>query len=118
MKQENVIQAKSEDFALRICKLNNYLVQDKKEKVISKQILRSGTSIGANIAEGLFAESTDDFIHKLKISRKEASETKYWLKLLFRSGLISENQFQSINKDCEELLRILSKIILSTEASK
>ncbi len=114
MKDENTIQLKTEDFAIRICKLFEFL-KEKKENVISKQILRSGTSIGANVAEAVYAESNEDFIHKLKISRKEANETSYWLKLLFRTDKLSATEYNSINSDCQQLIKILSSIILSCE---
>ena len=118
MKDENPIQTKSEDFAIRICKLYEFLKGQKKENVISKQILRSGTSVGANVAEALYAESNDDFIHKLKIARKEANETRYWLRLLYRTDKLSEVEYNSINADCQELIKILSSIILSSEKKK
>lgn len=101
---------KSEDFALRIIKLYSFL-KEKGEYVMSKQILRSGTSIGANIAESIYAESTDDLIHKLHISIKEASETAYWLRLLHRSQYIEGNLYESLQKDCQELIKILTAII-------
>ena len=85
---------------------------------MSKQILRSGTSIGANIAESICAESPDDFIHKLAIAQKEASETRYWLKLLYRSDFITEKQFNSIDLDCRELLNIISAIIVEMKNSQ
>lgn len=115
MKEANPVQSKSEDFAIRVCKLYEFLKGQKKETVISKQILRSGTSIGANIAEALYAESNDDFIHKLKIARKEANETSYWLKLLYKTDKLSEIEYNSINADCQELIKILSSIILTSE---
>ena len=85
---------------------------------MSKQILRSGTSIGANIAESICAESPDDFIHKLAIAQKEASETRYWLKLLYRSDFITEKQFNAIDLDCRELLNIISAIIVKMKNSQ
>lgn len=101
---------KSEAFALRIVRLYSYL-RDKSEFVMSNQILRAGTSIGANIAESLYAESKDDMIHKLAISLKEASETRYWLKLLHKSEYIEDRLFHSLLDDCEELIKILTSII-------
>lgn len=94
---------KAEDFALRIIKLHSYL-KENGEYVMSKQILRSGTSIGANIAESIYAESTDDLIHKLHISIKEASETSYWLRLLHRSEYVDKKLYESLQNDCQELL--------------
>ncbi len=115
---EDIKVIKSEEFALRIIKLYRYLVSTQKEFVMSKQILRSGTSIGANIAEAICAESADDFIHKLAIAQKEASETGYWLKLLYKSDFITEQQFNSINQDCSELLNIISAIIIKLKKSQ
>ena len=112
MVDNNVIKQKSKAFALRIINMYKYLSQ-KNEFVMSKQILRSGTSIGANVAESIRAESTADFVHKLSISRKEAEETLYWLELLYESDYIDKEVFVSIQSDCDELLRILTSIILS-----
>lgn len=115
MKEDNMVMSKAEDFAIRICNLYSYLSETKKERTLSNQILRSGTSIGANIAEAVYAESPDDFTHKLKISRKEANETRYWLKLLFRSNKINETEYVSMLADCETLIKLLSKIILTCQ---
>lgn len=103
----------SEQFALKIVECYNFLCKEKKEFTMSKQLLRSGTSIGANIAESLYAESDADFIHKLKIAQKEASETRFWLRLVFRSGYLQESQYNILKKDCDALLRIVSSIIRS-----
>ncbi len=102
---------KSEAFSLRIIELYKFLIAEKKEYVISNQILRSGTSIGANIVESEYSESKSDFIHKLTISQKEAGETLYWLRLLGKSGFISKVLYESLYSDCEELLKILTAII-------
>ena len=99
-------------FAIRIVNLYKYLCEGN-EFVMSKQILRSGTSVGANISESLRAESDNDFVHKLSISRKEAEETLYWLELLQRTDYITKEQFYSMQADCEELLKLLTSIILS-----
>lgn len=93
--RENILRTKSFDFALRIIKLFQYLSEDKKEYVLSKQLLRSGTSIGANIRESEHAQSRADFIHKLSISLKEANETDYWIELLFKSGYLEEKEYKS-----------------------
>jgi four helix bundle protein len=106
----NPAQVKSYSFALRIIKLYQFLCETKKEFVISKQILRSGTSIGANIEEALGGHSSRDFSAKISISYKEARETYYWLRLMHDSGFIDDKQFESIKEDCEELLRILGTI--------
>ena len=107
---ENVIEIKSFDFAIRIVNLYKYLTGIKKEYVLSKQLLRSGTSIGANVAESQCAISKNDFIAKLYISLKESNETLYWLRLLQRTQYINNKQYESIYKDCEELKRMLVSI--------
>ena len=109
----NVIREKSINFAIRIVNLYKFLQQE--EFVMSKQILRSGTSIGANIAEAHRAESDNDFIHKLSISRKETEETLYWLELLFKTGYIKEDGYRSLKSDCEEIIKLLTSIIKSTK---
>ena len=115
MKTENIIVDKSKAFAVRIVKLYKYLCEEKKEFVLSKQLLRSGTSIGANVKEAIRGQSKDDFAHKLNISLKEASETEYWLELLFETEYITKQQFNSIITDCTELIKILTSIIKSTK---
>ena len=114
MKTENIIVDKSKAFAVRIVRLFQYLCDEKKEYVLSKQILRSGTSIGANVKEAVRGQSKDDFTHKMNISLKEASETEYWLELLFETEYITEQQFESIVTDCRELIKILTAIIKSS----
>ena len=113
----NHVQQKSKQFALRIIKLYSYLKEDKGEYVMSKQMLRSGTSIGANIAEAECGISKDDFLAKYYISFKECSETKYWLELLHESGFISDREFESIYADCIELLKLLTSITKTTRES-
>jgi four helix bundle protein len=113
--KENVVKNKSFDFALRIVKLYQYLAETKKEFILSKQLLRSGTSIGANIRESEQSQSKADFIHKLSISLKEANETEYWIELLYRSNYIDENQFLSINTDVVEIMKLLTSIIKTTK---
>ncbi|MGZ5220156.1 MAG: four helix bundle protein [Chitinophagaceae bacterium] len=112
--KENVIVEKSYAFALAIVQLYKHLVE-KKEYVLSKQILRSGTSIGANINEAISGESKRDFIHKLGIAVKEARESNYWLKLLKDSEYITIDDFNSLNNSCDELIKILNSIILTTK---
>ena len=92
------------------------MCSEKQEFVLSKQILRSGTSIGANIAEAFYAESDMDFVHKLSISQKEAGETIYWLELLHDSDFISDIEFESINKDAEEMIKLLTSSIKTVKA--
>jgi four helix bundle protein len=116
--KDNVIRVKSYDFAVRIIKLNRYLVKNKKDFVLSKQLLRAGTSIGANVEEASGAQSTKDFIAKLYIALKEARETNYWLRLMKDTGYIDAKEFDSINDDCSELLKILNSIIITTKSNK
>ncbi len=110
MNENNLIVVKSKDFALRIIRLYQYLCSEKQEYVLSKQILRSGTSIGANVKEAIRGQSKADFYFKLSISLKEASETEYWLELLHESGYIGEIQFDSIYNDCQEVIKLLVAI--------
>ena len=108
--KENTVMRKSFAFSVRIVNLQKYLVEQKKEYVVSRQICKSGTSIGANIAEAQRAQSTADFVSKLKIALKEASETQYWLQLLHETGYITQKEFESIHNDLVEILRILTAI--------
>jgi len=109
----NILQEKSFKFAIRIVNLYKFLCEEKKEFVISKQVLRSGTSIGANIEEGIGGQSEKDFLSKLNISYKETRETIYWLKLLLATDYLIKEQADSIIFDAEELCKILAKIILT-----
>jgi four helix bundle protein len=113
--KENIIKNKSFDFALRIVKLYQHLTESKREFVLSKQLLRSGTSIGALVRESEHAESKADFIHKLSISLKEANESDYWLELLFKSNYIDEREYNSIKIDLEEILKLLVSIIKTSK---
>ena len=108
--KESIVQAKSYKFALRIVKLYLHLTKEKKEFELSKQILRSGTSIGANIEEAQGGQTDKDFLYKISIAYKETRETHYWLRLLKESGIINEKLFDSFIKDCNELLKIIGKI--------
>ena len=103
----NPLKTKSYAFALRIVNLYKYLVDEPREYVLSKQVLRSGTSIGANVAEANRGQSKSDFVHKLSIALKEADETEYWLSLLKDSGFITESQSEPLIADCNELQRML-----------
>ena len=109
--KESILREKSYQFALRIIKLYKYIVADKNEYVLSKQILRSGTSIGANIEEANQGQSKADFIHKLSIAQKEAFETDYWLRLLRDSEYLTGAQADSLLNDCRELERLLTTSI-------
>lgn len=105
--KENIALEKSKTFAVRIVNLYRFLCDTKKEYVLSKQLLRSGTSIGANLSESTCAISKKDFASKIYIALKECSETAYWLELLYKTEYLSEDQYQSIDSDCRELLKIL-----------
>ncbi|MEN9447994.1 MAG: hypothetical protein RJA25_1284 [Bacteroidota bacterium] len=104
---KSILKNKSYQFAIRIVKLSQFLQTDKKEFVLSKQILRSGTAIGALIREGEFAQSKADFIHKLHISLKEANETEYWLSILFDTNYLEIKLFESLQTECKELIAML-----------
>ena len=108
--KENIIKSKSFAFSVRIVNLHRYLSERKNEYVISKQIYKSGTSIGANIAEAQRAQSTADFVSKMKIALKEANETQYWLQLLHETKHLTDEEFTSIHGDLVEILKILTAI--------
>ena len=112
----SILKSKSYDFALRTVKLFKYLADEKKEFVLSKQILRSGTSVGANIEEAYQGESKADFIHKLAIANKEAFETHYWIRLLRDSGYLEEKFAESLLSDCDELQKLLISTIKTTKS--
>ena len=115
---DNASVDKSFDFAIRIVNLYKYLSQEKKEYVLSKQLLRCGTSIGANISEAQRAQSKADFTSKMSIALKEAIETQYWLRLLYKTDYLTEIQFKSLNKDISELLSILISICKTSNSNK
>lgn len=114
-KKPNVVRDKSFAFAVRIVNLYKHLCFDKKEFVLSKQLLRSGTSVGANIREAVNAESKKDFIHKLAIAQKECDESIYWLELLKETKYIDVNEFESLENEATELLKIIKSIIITTK---
>ena len=114
-KSDNVILNKSFKLAVRIVKLYKYLVENKKEFVISKQLLRSGTSIGANTREAVAGVSKADFRNKISIAHKEASETEYWLELLKESEYLNQEEYISIYQETQEVNKILAKILISTK---
>lgn len=116
--KDNILLSKSYNFALRTVKLSRYLVNEKKEFVLSKQILRSGTAIGANIEEAHQGESTADFIHKLSIANKEAFETNYWLRLLRDSEILVSKIADSLLVDCNELQKILVSSIKTAKRKR
>ena len=115
MKADNQIVLDSKAFAIRIIKLYKYLSEEKKEFVMSKQILRSGTSVGANISESIFAQSRMDFVSKMSIALKEASETKYWLDLLMETEYITKMQYESIADVISKIIGTLVNIVNSTK---
>lgn len=111
---ENIIEKKSFDFAIRIVNLYKFLCNTRKEYVLSKQLLRSGTSIGANVAEAQQAQSKADFISKISIALKETTETKYWLRLLNATDYLNDNELKTILADCVEIEKILTSIAKSS----
>lgn len=116
--KENVIKNKSFAFALRIVKLYQYLQSDKREFVLSKQLLRSGTAVGALVREAEQAESKSDFIHKMAIAQKEANETDYWIELLFQSTYLDESQYKSIIAHVVEIKKLLASIIITAKENR
>ncbi len=116
--KKSIIKDKSFLFAKRIIKLYHYLIENKKEYVISKQLLRSGTAVGALVREAQNAESKADFIHKLGIAQKECDESLYWLELLIESGFLTKKEFESINKEASDLLKMIRSAILTSKSRK
>ena len=115
MRENNQVVLKSKAFAIRIIRLYQYLTEEKMEYILSKQILRSGTSIGANIRESVRAQSTADFLSKMQISLKEASETEYWLELLMETDFITDKAGKSLLADCEELIKLIVAIVKTSK---
>ena len=114
---ENIIEIKSFDYAVRIVNLYRYLTEEKKEVVLSKQLLRSGTSIGANVAEAERGQTKPDFNAKMNVALKEANETYYWLRLLYKTGYINEKEFESIKEDTKVIIAILMSICKKTNSN-
>ncbi len=115
--RENIVKNKSFTFAIRVVKLYQFLVENKKEYVLSKQLLRSGTSVGAMVREAEHAESKADFKHKMAIAQKEINESIYWLELLKETDYLSNEQFESINNDAIEIIKLITSIIKSAKAN-
>ena len=113
----NTIEVKSYDFAIRIVNLHKYLNRQKEIHSLSNQMLRSGTAIGALIQEAVHAQSKADFLNKMNVSLKEANETMYWIRLLHSTHYLKDNEFASIHKDCEEIVKLLASIVKTTKAS-
>ena len=109
--KENVVKSKSFEFAKRIVKLYNYLCDNKKEFVMSKQLLRCGTSVGANIYEAERGVSKKDFANKMSIAQKESNESMYWIELLYATGYLQEKEYMSLKKECDEISRLLAAIV-------
>ena len=118
MKTDNVVAERSMEFAVRIVRLYKYLREEKQEFVLSKQLLRSGTSIGANVQEALRGQSRKDFVSKMNIALKEVAETEYWIELLHRTDYINKVEFDSIFKDCKEITKILMSIVKTTNTTE
>lgn len=117
MMKENIVKDKSFAFAIRIVKLYQYLQDSKKEFVLSKQLLRSGTSIGAMVRESEFAETKKDFIHKLSIAQKETTEAIYWIELLQSTEYLTNEQFESIHSDAVEIIKLITSIIKTSKSN-
>ena len=115
--RENIVKNKSFGFAIRIVKLYQFLCEHQKEYVLSKQLLRSGTSVGAMIREAEHAETKKDFIHKMAIAQKEINETIYWLELLKETRYLNQEQFLSMNTDAAEIIKLITSIIKNTKAN-
>ena len=115
--KHNTVLDKSKAFAARIVAMYRYLQDTKREHTMSHQVLNSGTSIGANISEAVNGQSRKDFLSKMNIALKEASETEYWLTLLHNTGYLSETQYRSIHTDCIELVKLLTSIVKTTKYS-
>ncbi len=114
--EQGITAEKSLNFAVRIVNVRKYLVAEKNEYIMSKQLMRCGTSIGANVAEAQRGQSTADFTAKMCVALKEANETEYWLKLLYRTEYLTQEQHQSLDEDLHELLRLLTAICKKTNA--
>lgn len=114
--KESIVATKSVEFALNVISMAKELVNDKKEFVLSRQVVKSGTAIGALIREAEHAESKADFLHKMNIALKEANETLYWLELLVKSLYLTQEEYEKLNQNCEELVRMLASIVKTTKS--
>lgn len=115
--KENIVRNKSFAFSVRIVKLYQYLCEHKKEFVLSKQLLRSGTSVGAMVREAEHAETKKDFVHKMAIAQKEINETIYWLELIEATNYLTKKQFESVNADAVEIIKLITTIIKTTKTN-
>jgi four helix bundle protein len=118
MKKEVILKTKSFAFAVRVTRLYKYIQENKQEYILNKQLLRSGTAIGALVREAQNAESTADFIHKLAIAQKECDETMYWLELLKQTDYISKKEFESMNNDAVELLKMIRSAVITVKKTQ
>ena len=116
--RESITAEKSLDFAVRIVNVSKYLMKENKEYILSKQLMRSGTSIGANVAEAQRGQSKADFVAKMSIALKEANETHYWLKLLYRTDYLNQKQYESLDKDIQELIGLLTATCKTANQNK
>lgn len=116
--RQSILKDESKNFALRAIRLYKYLCEEKREYVLSKQMLRSSTSIGANVAEAFYGQSEADFVSKLSIAQKEASETMYWMELLYGSGYLQQHEFDSMYHDAEELIKLLTSSIKTVKSKR
>lgn len=114
MARDSITLEKSKEFAIRIVNLYKYLTYEKKEYILSKQVLRSGTSIGANLSEAIYGISKKDFLSKVYVSLKECAETLYWIELLYKTSFINETEFYSLKEDCSELIKLFTSIAKTT----
>ena len=112
---DSIIKNKSFSFAIRVINLYKFLIENKREYVLSKQLLRSGTAVGALVREAQNAESSADFVHKLGVAQKENDETLYWLELLFETNYLDENEYNSIQNDANELLKMIRSAIITSK---
>jgi len=115
--KENIVKNKSFEFAIRVVKLYQFLCDQQKEFVLSKQLLRSGTSVGAMVREAEHAETKKDFIHKMAIAQKEINETMYWLELLQQTQYLNNEQFESVNNDALEIIKLITSIIKTAKTN-
>jgi len=115
--RKNIVKDKSFGFAIRVVRLYQFLVNEKKEYVLSKQLLRSGTSVGAMVREAEHSESKKDFIHKMAIAQKEINESLYWLELMRETDYLSKKEFESLNKDAVEIIKLITSILKSTKTN-
>src|SRR5690625_7033168 len=115
--KENIVKNKSFEFAIRVVKLYQFLCDHKKEFVLSKQLLRSGTSVGAMVRDAEHAETKKDFIHKMAIAQKEINETMYWLELLQQTQYLNDEQFESVNNDALEIIKLITSIIKTSKTN-